>query len=318
VAGDFNGDGWPDLYVANDGAANFLWMNRGDGTFEDQGLLAGCALNADGLPEASMGVDAADYDGDGDEDLFLAHLMRETNTVYRNDGRGLFTDQSRASGLGAPSMDMTAFGAAWVDTDNDGRLDLLSVNGAVKTLEALVRQGDPYPLHQINQLFHQEEDGRFREVTAQAGPAFELSEVSRGAAFGDVDNDGDLDVLIVNNGGPARLLVNRWGQESSWIGLELSTAGRPALGAWVEVQRPGGTSIWRRVRTAVSYASASDPRLTVGLGDFAGTVNVKVRWPDGRRETWPALATGRYHALPQGQGPDQGPNQRQDPVRPQK
>jgi len=322
ITGDFNGDGWPDLYVANDGASNFLWINQGDGTFGDQALLGGCALNTDGLPEAGMGVDAGDFDGDGDEDIFLAHLTRETNTLYRNGGGGLFTDISRPAGLAGPSLDKTAFGAQWIDIDNDGRLDLLTANGAVKTIEALAKARDPFPLHQANQVFMQtqkgSEEGQFEDVSTTAGPAFSRSEVSRGAAIGDLDNDGDLDVLLTNNGGPARLLLNRVGQDQSWIGFRLlhtngagSTEGAmevptEAIGASVTVKLQEGEALWRRAGTSGSYASARDPRILIGLGNSVGlgkneTVQeVLVFWPDGSQEVWNDLVPGRYHTLLQG------------------
>jgi len=298
---DANGDSWIDLYVANDGAPNHLWINRGDGSFVEDALLAGCAVNRDGAPEASMGVDAADFDNDGDEDLFMTHLSKETNTIYVNDGRGTFEDATVRTGLGAPNMRCTGFGTSWLDYDNDGWLDILVVNGAVTLIEELLAAGDPYPLHQRKQLFRGTAVGAFEDVSARAGAAFELSEVGRGAAFGDVDNDGDTDVLVVNNAGPVRLLINRVGQERHWIGLRLVTRdGRDALGAWVGVFASDGTARFRRVRTAGSYASANDPRVLVGLGDATHVDRVEVLWPDGSAERWPDLPVDGYATLAQG------------------
>src|SRR6202035_1816473 len=154
VAADFDGDGWPDLYVANDETANQLWTNQRNGTFRNVALLAGCAVSGEGRPQASMGVDAGDYDGDGDEDLVMDNLTGEGDTLYRNDGNLVFEDVSIASGVGLPSRQLTGFGAAWIDYDDDSRLDLLVVNGAVKVIEAQVRAGDPLPLKQGKQLFH--------------------------------------------------------------------------------------------------------------------------------------------------------------------
>ena len=310
VAADFNGDRWLDLYVANDGMPNQLWINRrGDG-FENRALLAGAAVSGQGHSEASMGVAAADFDADGDEDLFLAHLTRETNTLYVNNGRAAFEDRSAATGLGAPSLPMTAFGTGWLDVNNDGWLDLLAVNGAVKVIKSLHLAGDPFPLHQRNQLFLSRGDGSFEEVTASAGAAFELSEVSRGAAFGDVDNDGDADVLISNNSGPARLLLNQIGQDRPWVGLRLvdRTGKRDALGARAGVVRDGDT-LWRRVGANASYGSSSDPRLLFGLGDDVAIKRIIVEWPDGKRERWPAGAVrpGAYVTLRQGSGRAWGP-----------
>jgi hypothetical protein len=302
VATDFNGDGWIDFFVTNDGMPNQLWINQTDGTFANDALFAGVAVNQDGLPEASMGVDAEDFDHDGDQDLFLTHLIRETNTVYANDGGGLFEDISMSSGLGHPSLSRTSFGTSWFDYDNDGWLDLLTVSGAVVALEPQLRAGEKYPLAQANQLFHNLGNGRFEETTSAAGDVFELSEVSRGAAFGDIDNDGDVDVVIGNSNGPVRLLLNQRGQDRAWLGIEVKTGGRHALGAIVLVSRTDGTVVSRRVHTDGSYASASDPRVLIGLGNAPTIAWIEVRWPDGLREKWTDVKPGRYTVLKRGQG----------------
>ena len=338
VTADFDGDGWPDLYVANDAEPNQLWLNRRDGGFRDEALLAGCAVNERGLPEASMGVDAGDVDNDGDEDLFMTHLNQETNTFYLNDGKGFFADKSRDSGLGPPSWLFTGFGTAFFDYDNDGWLDVAAVNGAVKLADAPRRAGDPYPLHQTNQLFHNlggdqgplgratsqvaepitglrnlsdEPAGRtasgvvrFAEVTERAGAAWRLSEVSRGAAFGDVDDDGDTDILVINNAGPARLLLNQIGSARPWLGLRLLGADgrRDQLGARVEVRRRGGPTLWRRARTDGSYLVSNDPRVLVGLGEASEVTAVRVHWPSGRSEEWAGLPLRAYTTLREGTG----------------
>ncbi|MEE8525210.1 MAG: CRTAC1 family protein [Thermoanaerobaculia bacterium] len=310
VTADFDGDGRLDLYVANDGEPNYLWLNQADGrddgpTFRDVALMAGAAVDEDGRPQASMGIDAGDADDDGDEDLFMSHLTGESNALFLNLGSGEFRDATAGSGLASPSLGSTGFGTAFLDYDNDGWLDLLVVNGAVKTIEALASLGDPYPLHQQKLLFHNLGGGRFEEVADRAGSVFELSEVGRGAAFGDVDNDGDTDFVAIANSGPARLLINRVGQDRSWVGLRLvrGDPGRDALGARVEVLRPSGKpSLWRRAHADGSYASANDPRVLVGLDDLEGEVGVRVRWPDGSAESWSGLATRRYHILRQGTG----------------
>jgi hypothetical protein len=302
VTADFNADGWPDIYVANDGDPNFLWINQKNGTFKNEALWAGCAVNRMGMPEASMGVDAGDFDGDGDEDLVMTHLMDETNTFYTNLGNGLFTDRTIQIGFTATTGRYTGFGARWIDYDNDGWLDLLIVNGAVRTLPDLARQGDRYPLRQPKQLLRGHEGQRLVDVSAQAGPAFALPEVSRGAAFGDVDNDGDTDVLVLNSNGPARLLLNQVGARHHWLGLRLvGTRGqRDMLGARVEVVREGRPSLWRRVQTDGSYASANDARILVGLGAETRVKAVRVHWPDGRVESWSEIAIDRYTTLRQG------------------
>ncbi len=284
---------------------NQLWINQRNGSFSNEALLAGVAVNQDGQPEASMGVDALDFDADGDVDLVMTHLDQESNTVYVNDGSGLFEDVSFRSGLGLPSLAYTGFGTGWFDYDNDGWLDFLVVNGAVVDLEPLIRAGDPYPLHQTNQLFRNPGTGKFEEITSQAGKVFELSEVSRGAAFGDVDNDGDTDVVVVNNNGPVRLLLNkigRVGQNRPWVGVRAVGKDRDMLGAEVIVSRSEGPLLLRRVNTDGSYASASDPRVLVGLGEANNVRRVEVRWPDGTVEEWDGVKAGQYTTLRQGEG----------------
>jgi hypothetical protein len=305
IAADLDGDRRTDLYVANDQAPNQLWLNQGDGTFVNEALLSGSALNRDGQMEASMGVDAADVDGDGDEDLFLAHLSRESNTLYVNDGRGLFHDRSIESGLANPSWRATAFGAAWLDYDNDGRLDLFTANGAVYIQFELDRDSDPYPLHQTNQLYRGLGGGLFEEVSAVAGAEFERSEVSRGAVFGDIDNDGDTDVVVNNNSGPARLLINNVGNRASWLGLRLlaGETARCQSGARVAVEPAVSRSpLWRRPRTDGSFGSARDPRLIVGLATESGASRVEVHWVSGQVEAWAGVEPGAYLGLFKGAG----------------
>jgi hypothetical protein len=255
-----------------------------------------------------MGVDAGDVDNDGDEDLFVTNLTGEGNDLYVNDGSGLFEEQSARSGLGVASRGYTGFGTAWFDIDNDGWLDTLTVNGAVQTIEALRRVNDPFPLHQRKLLFRNPGSGaRFEDVTARGGTAFELSEVGRGAAFGDVDNDGDVDVLVANNNGSPRLLINNVGSRSHWIGLRLveettSARARDMLGARVGIVLENGSTVWRRARSDGSYASANDPRVLVGLGQTTGPRRVRVVWPGGSTEEWSAVAIDRYTTLTEGGG----------------
>ena len=183
-------------------------------------------------------------------------------------------------------------------------MDILSVNGGVTFFERLQleKTDDPYPLGRPNQLFASRGGQRFDDISAMAGVAFQRSEVSRGAAFGDVDNDGDVDVLIANNAGPARLLINQRGQRAAWLGVRALTGRRDALGARVMLSTPNRPTLWRTVRSDGSYASAGDPRVLLGLGSDRRPRDVQVRWPDGSTEQWPALATGRYHTLRQGAG----------------
>ncbi len=302
TAADFNRDGWVDIYVANDGRENLLWLNRGDGTFADGALLAGVALPVTARAEASMGVDAADGDGDGDDDLIVTELGGEGSNLFVNDGSGVFEDRSAPSGVGPASLALTGFGAAWVDVDGDGLLDVLSVNGAVQVIESLRQAGDPFPLRQHKQLLRNLGGGRFEDVTNRAGSVFATSEVGRGAAFGDIDNDGDVDVVVANNNGPARLLLNEHAARH-WIGLRLvGRGGRDMLGARVEMARQSSRPLWRRARADGSYASANDPRVVAGLGDAAEAPVVRVTWPDGATETWNGVPIDRYSTLRQGSG----------------
>lgn len=234
-----------------------------------------------------MGVDVGDFDRDGDGDIFVTHLMGETNTLYVNDGSGLFEDRTIENRLGAGSIPYTSFGTAWLDFDNDGWLDLIALNGAVRVLEPLAAQGDPYPLSQPNQLFRNLEGRRFEEVTEVAGEVFAVAEVSRGAALGDVDQDGDIDILVANNNGRARLLVNGASSGKDWLGFWLKDGitGGDLLGAQVTVSRAGVSPLVRRVRSDGSYGSTRDPRVLVGLDRGRTIEEVQVLTPTGDRWT---------------------------------
>jgi hypothetical protein len=304
VAADFNGDGWIDIYVTNDGQQNSLWINQHDGTFKNTALLSGAALNADGKMTASMGVDAADFDGDGDEDILTTNLTGEGDSLFVNDGIGNFEDQAKRAAISAASLQYTGFGTAWFDFDNDGWLDIMTVNGAVRTLEALARAKDPFPMHQRKQLFRNLGNGRFEDVTRQAGKVFQVSKVSRGAAFGDVDNDGDTDVLVGNDSGKPELLINNVGNRNNWVGLKFvgRQAPRDMLGTRVAVVLEDGKTLWRRVRADGSYASANDPRVLVGLGRSTKPVLVRAVWPNGRAEDWTDIPVNQYSTLREGSG----------------
>ena len=317
---DFNNDGWIDLYVANDSQPNQLWINQHNGTFKDTAFLAGAAVSGTGQAEASMGVDAGDFDNDGDEDLFITNWLDQMNVLYVNDGTGNFEDRRAASGLGAPSLAKTGFGAGWLDFDRDGFLDLFVANGGVATIEALARANDPFPLRMTPQLYRNLGNGRFEDVSSRAGAVFKVADVGRGAAFGDIDNDGDTDIVVANANGRLRLLLNHEPNRNHWLGLRLvSNVARPfqgrgrgaespalqirdALGARVQVVRSAGPTLWRRARADGSYASANDPRVLVGLGASAEAPRVKVTWPSGRVEEFAAVPNDRYTTLKEGSG----------------
>jgi len=300
---DFNNDGWMDIYVGNDGMPNQLWINQKNGTFKDMAFLNGAAVNGQGNSEASMGVDAGDYDNDGDEDIFITNWLAQMNILYQNQGNAVFEDRKAASGLGAPSLAKTGFGTAWLDFDNDSWLDLMTLNGSVSMIEAQARAKDPFPLKMLNQLFRNLGNGRFEDVSARGGEPFKLLDVSRGAAFGDIDNDGDEDVVVGTANGPTRLFINNVRNKNHWLGLRLiGVSGRDMIGARVSIVRPSGPTIWRRSRSDGSYASANDPRVLVGLGTSTAPVTVRVQWPDGKMEEWADQAIDRWTTLKQGSG----------------
>ncbi len=302
ASGDFDGDARIDLYVANDGDSNSMWLNQGDSTFEDGALLSGTAVNAQGIPEASMGVVVGDFNGDGLEDLFMSHLSSETNTLYLNEGGGLFSDRSNESGLGLSSWAFTGFGIAVEDFDHDGQLDVYVANGAVKLIEEQVSAGDPLPLRQRNQLFVGVGNGRLVERPGVEGGVMAFSEVSRGVAAGDIDNDGDADLVVVNNGGVVRLLINSAGSPRPWSGLSALGAGMSeAIGTLAMIETEDRHR-WRRIATDGSYASSRDPRVRWGLGASA-PVTLEVRWPQGDVTRVLGVPPNRYLVLRQPAGP---------------
>ena len=298
---DFNNDGWVDIYVANDGKPNLLWLNQRDGTLRESGLLNGAALTAEGKAEASMGVDAGDFDNDGDDDLFMTELPAQGSNLFVNDGKGMFDDLSARTGVTALTLGYTGFGGGWLDVDNDGWLDLIQVNGSIQEIEG---QDRSFRYAERKLLLRNTGEGRFVDVTREAGAVFGALEVSRGMALGDVDNDGDSDVMINNLNGQPRLFVNQLGNRHHWVCLRLTDdrATRDLLGARVEVVHKDGRSVFRRSRGDGSYASANDPRVLVGLGPSSEPPGVRVTWPDGRSDRWNTVAVDQCTTLRQGNG----------------
>ena len=302
IAADLNGDGWTDLYVANDGDPNHLWINQRGAAFTDDALLAGVALSRTGQAQGGMGVDAGDVDGDGDDDLLVGNLDNESNTMYVNAGGGLFEDRTIETGLF--KLGLTGFGARFVDFDQDGWLDLAVVNGAVRHLAKQVQQGDPYPLKQPNLLFRNESGRRFSDATGRGGAAFTTPSVGRGLSAGDLDNDGDIDLVVFNNNGAARVLENRAAAGRHWLGIRVIDGryGRDAHHARVELVRRR-SPLWRRVQTDGSYCAAGDPRVVFGLAAEASPQTVRVHWMGAKVEEFRDLSVDRYWVLESGKPP---------------
>ena len=277
---DFDGDGLQDIYVANDGMANQLWHNQGDGTFRDVGLLAGVAANRIGAPEAGMGVQAFDADGDSVPDLFVTHLRSETNTLYVNDGSGQFSDRTATSGLGAASLGYTGFGVGFVDFDADGNADLFVANGRIgRGLEP--RASDPFA--EPDHLYRGLGEGHYELLQPPAIDSRMPLQTSRAAAFADADADGDVDVVVMGNGGQARVLQNRVGTEAAWIAARvLDSVGTDAPGARVSLVADQGRAV-RVVQSAYSYCSGSESRVHFGLGEAEELVSMEVSVPGRRR-----------------------------------
>jgi hypothetical protein len=254
-----------------------------------------------------MGIAVGDFDNNGTEDVFMTHLAREKSTMFVNRGEGLFEDSSVEVGIAVPSMPYTGFGAAFIDIDNDGWLDIIAANGDVKSIESQRSERDPYPLKQRKQLFRNQRNGKFVDATSTAGPAFGLSEVGRGLAVADLDNDGAADFVVSNSRGRLRVFLNTVGGSNAWLGLRLLTGKRDAYGARVELRRRDGVTLWRRVHADGSYLSSSDPRVIFGLDKGGEVDRLVVHWPDGRRERFTPPPLNRYGTLVQGQGDEVKP-----------
>ncbi|MBI4483453.1 MAG: CRTAC1 family protein [Acidobacteria bacterium] len=299
VAADFDEDGWMDLYIANDSVPNFLFRNRGNGTFEEIGIRMGVALDEGGRPQAGMGTAAGDYDGDSHLDIIVTNLDREYNNLYRNL-KDFFADVSFESGFAAPSLPLVGWGTGFFDYDNDGDLDALVANGHVIDNIQQLRPGDSYAQPK---LLFENVGGRFREVAAGHGSALRQPQVSRGTAFGDYDNDGDVDVLVLNLSGKASLVRNDGGNRNRWLSLLLEGAKSPRdpIGAVVRV-RMAGRTLTRYVPGGGSYLSSSDRRVHLGLGSAAQADSIEVVWPSGNTEVFEHLAAGQFYRIREGEG----------------
>jgi hypothetical protein len=309
VATDYDDDGWVDLFVANDSNPNFLYRNRGDGSFEGVALESGVAVNAEARAQAGMGADAGDYDGDGRLDLVVTNFAHDVNTLYRNVDGGRFEDATVASGLAAPTFERMGWGAAFLDADLDGWLDLFFANGHIfADVDAFPALGETF--RQKNQLLVNE-GGRFRDVSSTAGAGLQVQKASRGLAAGDLDDDGDLDLVVGNMDDTPTILVNRQRTAHHWVGFRVVSPGpnRFAIGARVTIDAGGRRQV-REIRSGGSYLSQSDLRAHFGLGAHAGPVDVEVRLPGGGLWRWRGLPCDRLHDLvlaPSGRARDRSP-----------
>ncbi len=312
LTGDFNSNGWPSFIVANDGAANHLWVNERSSrkgstpesrAFRESGLEEGLAYASDGRPRAGMGVAAGDIYGDGGQAVVVTNLLSEGFTLFHRQSGGEFIDSTMQSGLFRASRPYTGFGIGLLDMENRGLQDLFAANGEVKALAT--QTGDPYPYRQRNLLLRNRGKSKgFEDVTASAGPALASANVSRAAVFGDVNNDGGIDILVTNNNGPARLLLNTVPDRGHWILVHVEgvRSNRSGYGSVVELIRKDGTSVKRFVRGDGSYLAANDPKVHFGLGKSTEVDRIQVHWLAGACESWNPIAVDRIVSLREGSG----------------
>jgi hypothetical protein len=301
---DYDTDGWLDLFVANDTEPNKLYHNNKNGTFTDEGIAAGVAFSSAGTARAGMGVDAADYDGSGRPSVIIGNFTNESMALYHNDGSGLFSDEAATSGIGKQSAQSLTFATFFFDYDLDGLLDIFAANGHVSDDIAVVQPQVKYA--QPPHVFRNKGKKKFEELTGKLGRAMQRAIVGRGAAYGDFDNDGDLDLLIATNNGPARLLRNDNANQNDLLRIKLvgSRSNRDGIGATVTVNTSKGAKQEQAVRTGSSYASQSELPLVFGLGkpEEGLTLTVEITWPSGQRDTASNVKPNQSLVIEEGKG----------------
>jgi enediyne biosynthesis protein E4 len=299
---DYDRDGWMDLFIANDTQPNRLYRNRGDGTFEDVAVTAGVAFDEAGVARAGMGVDATDYDGSGRPSLIIGNFSNQMMSLYTNEGNGLFIDEAPASSLGRSSLLTLTFGCFFFDADLDGLPDILAANGHVADDVSHVQKDVTYA--EAPQLFRNMGQRKFEDLSARVGEAFRQPMVARGAAYADIDGDGDLDLAFSTNGGPAKLLRNEGGNANHWLRIRTlgTISNRDGIGAQVTITSAAGARRWALVKTGSSYASQSELPVTFGLGTDASVAAIDVRWPSGKVDHVGRTAAGQDLTIQEGRG----------------
>lgn len=299
---DYDNDGWTDLFVANDTQPNKLYHNNGNGTFTDNGLIAGVAVSNDGKPRAGMGTDAADYDGSSRQSLLVGNFSNEMIALYHNDGNGSFTDEAPGAAIGQASMLTLTFSCFFFDYDLDGLPDIFAANGHVSddisTVQPKIKYAEP------PHLFRNLGQKKFEAVSDKVGAAMQQAIVGRGAVYGDFDNDGDLDVLIMSNNGPARLLRNDGGNQNNLLRIKTigTASNRDGIGAKVTLKLADQRKLWSVVKTGSSYCSQSELPLTFGLGKADKVASIEISWPSGRVDTLTDVAANQMITVQEGKG----------------
>ena len=306
ISADFNGDFYPDIYVGNDREQNHLWMNQRDGTFKDQAMMLGVGYNSAGKAEASMGIAVGDIENDDDLDLFMGHFRGESNTLYRNMGEIGFQDDTTPAALASPSLAFTGFGAGFFDYDNDCDLDLAIVNGRVIRGPVLTNNKPAFywdHYAEPNFVFENDGSGKFKNVSEQFSQFSSIVENSRSLVFGDVDNDGDIDLFVTNEGGRARLYRNDFRDKGNWLTVRAfdPTLNRDGYGAKIRVIL-NDKKILRLINPGYSFCSSNDPRAHFGLGLNSDPVKIVIEWPGGDTETYNGVAVNQFVTIKKGEG----------------